>query len=260
MTSNENLKIALTIAGSDPSGGAGFQADLKTFKSMGVYGVCLPTVLTAQNTEGVYDVKELEAGFFLKQIDVLLQDILPNAVKTGMIYSTDFIKIIADSIVKHSLENLVIDPVTVSSTGVLLVEEGLPDALRQNLFPLSKVITPNIDEASSLTGIDIQGEKEAEAAAVELKKFGPDAVIITGGHMEGKAVDLLFDGNAMFSLENERLEGEFHGTGCVFSSVVTASLASGYNVKEAFIKANDFTYNAMVNAMSVGRGMKILNI
>ncbi len=122
MKSNKNSRIALSIAGSDPSGGAGFQADLKTFKSMGVYGVCLPTVLTAQNTEGVFDVKELDTDFFIKQIDVLLQDILPDAVKTGMIYSMDLIKILADRIVTHSLGNLVIDPVTVSSPGVPLVE------------------------------------------------------------------------------------------------------------------------------------------
>lgn len=260
MTNNKSSKIALTIAGSDPSGGAGFQADLRAFKSLGVYGVCVPTVLTAQNTGGVHDVQELTAGFFSKQIDVLLQDIRPDAVKTGMIYTLDFIRIIADKFRGESLSNLVIDPVAVSSTGVLLMEEGLLDAVRQHLFPLSKIITPNIYEASVLSGIDIKSEKEVKEAAVKLKGYGPDAVIITGGHLESKAVDLLFDGSEFLSLENDKLEGEFHGTGCVFSSVVTASLALGYDLKEAFVKANDFTFNAMKNAESVGKGMKVLNI
>lgn len=257
---NGNSKIALTIAGSDPSGGAGFQADLKTFHSFGVYGISVPSVLTAQNTEGVHDVRELTAAFFAKQIDVLLQDIRPDAVKTGMIYSLDFIEIVAEKIRDCCSGNFVIDPVTVSSTGVLLLEEGLLDRLREYLFPLSRVITPNVYEASVLTGIDIKDENDIRRAAEKLRGFGPDAVIITGGHSEEAAEDLLFDGDEYISLEHERLEGEFHGTGCVFSSAVTASLALGRNVKEAFIKANDFTYNAMKNALSVGNGMKVLNI
>ena len=253
-------KIALTIAGSDPAGGAGLQADLRTFQRMGVYGLSIPSVLTAQNTEGVSNILELPNDFFSDQTGSLLKDIRPDALKTGMLYSPDIVEIIAGKIREGSLENLVVDPILASSTGVELVKEGLPEAVKKYLFPLSKVITPNINEASVLTGIAIQGETEMKDAAVKLRDYGAETVIVTGGHLQGKAVDLLFDGEEFLTLENERLEGEFHGTGCAFSATVTACLALGYSVKEAFVKANDFTRNAMKTAFSAGRGMKILNI
>jgi len=253
-------KIALTIAGSDPSGGAGLQADLKTFKALGVYGISVPSVLTSQNSEGVQGIHELPYEFFSNQLDVLLQDIRPDALKTGMIYSADFIEVIAGKIKQYSLDNLVIDPVTVSSTGVLLIEEGVMDVLKQHLFPLAKVITPNTYEASVLTGIDIKNEKDIKEAAVKLREFGPETVIITGGHLHGKAEDLLYDGYDFLTLENERLEGEYHGTGCVFSSAVTACLATGSDVKGSFIKAKQFVWDAMKTGIAVGRGMKVLNV
>lgn len=253
-------KIALTIAGSDPSGGAGLQVDLKTFKSLGVYGISAPSVLTAQNSEGVHSIHEVPLKFFKNQMNILLQDIKPDALKTGMIYSTEFIQVIADMIKDYSLSNLVIDPVTVSSSGVMLVKEGVMDILKQLLFPLAKVITPNTYEASVLTGIDISDEQDIKNAAVKLREFGPESVIITGGHLHGNAEDLLFDGNDFLTLENNRLEGEFHGTGCVFSSVITACLAKGYDVKESFIKAKEVVWDAMKSAVSVGKGMKILNV
>jgi hydroxymethylpyrimidine/phosphomethylpyrimidine kinase len=253
-------KIALTIAGSDPSGGAGLQADLKTFKSLGVYGTSVPSVLTSQNTEGVYSIHELPPDFFLKQIDILLSDITPDALKTGMLYNDDFIQVIAGKIKEYSLGNLVIDPVTVSSTGVMLIEEGVLDALKHYLFPLAKVITPNTYEASVLTGTDIRDDKDIREVAVKLKEFGPEAVVITGGHLHGNAEDLFFDGKDFFPLEKDRLEGEYHGTGCVFSAAITACLALGYDPKEAFIKAKEVVWDAMKSALSVGKGMKALNI
>jgi hydroxymethylpyrimidine/phosphomethylpyrimidine kinase len=256
---NSSLRIALTIAGSDPTGGAGLQADLRTFKSLGVYGLSVPSVLTAQNTEGVYGIQEIPSGFFAEQLDILLKDIRPDALKTGMLYSSDIVKIVSDKIEAYSLQNLVIDPVTVSSTGVLLVEERTLDIVKNVLFPLAKVITPNIYEASVLSGTDIQSEKDMKEAMLKLRGYGPQAVIITGGHMEDKAVDMLFDGEEFLSLENDKLEAEVHGTGCVFSSVVTACLALGYDVKEAFIKAKEFVWNAMRSAVSPGKGMRILN-
>ncbi len=253
-------KIALTVAGSDPSGGAGLQVDLKTFKSLGVYGLSVPSVLTAQNSEGVHSIHELPQDFFRSQMDVLLQDIKPDALKTGMIYSMEFIKVIAEKIKEYSLNNLVIDPVTVSSTGVMLIEDGFIDELKLHLFPLAKVITPNTNEASVLTGIEISNAQHIKDAAVKLRGFGPDAVIITGGHLKGNAEDLLFDGDDFMTLENDRLEGEFHGTGCVFSSAITACLAKGYDVKESFIKAKEVVWNAMKSGISVGNGMKVLNV
>ena len=253
-------KIALTIAGSDPAGGAGLQADLRTFQRMGVYGLSIPSVLTAQNTEGVSNILDLPVDFFSDQTGTLLKDIRPDALKTGMLYSPDIVEIIAGKIKEFSLENLVIDPVLASSTGAALTKEGLPEAVKKYLFPLSKVITPNINEASVLTGIAIQGETEMKDAAVKLRDYGAETVIVTGGHLQGKAMDLLFDGEEFLTLENQRLEGKFHGTGCVFSAALTACLALGYSVKEAFVKANDFTRNAIKTAFFAGSGMKILNI
>ena len=256
----ERQKIALTIAGSDPTGGAGFQADLRTFNNMGVYGLSVPTVLTAQNTEGVYSIHEVPADFISKQLDVLLSDITPDAFKTGMLYSTEAVKAVALKVKEYSLKNLVIDPVTVSSTGVQLLEDKGLDAIKSGLFPFSKVITPNIYEASVLTGIDVRNEKTMKESAVILMEQGCEAVIITGGHLEKKAVDMLFNGEEFLALENERLEGEFHGTGCLFSSAITACLALGYGLNEAFIKAKEIVWNAMKTAVPAGNGMKLLSI
>ncbi len=227
---------------------------------MGVYGLSIPTVLTAQSTKGVHCVHELSIDLISEQLDVLLQDVLPDAVKTGMLYTTDTVSAVAGKVRQYSLHNFVIDPVTVSSTGVRLIEEKGLDIIKNDLFPLARVITPNIYEAGVFTGKEIEAEDDMKEAAVRLRGFGPDAVIITGGHLKDKAMDLLFDGKEFLSLENERLEGEFHGTGCVFSAAITACLALGYDVKEAFIKAKGFTYTAMTNAISIGKGMKVLNV
>jgi hydroxymethylpyrimidine/phosphomethylpyrimidine kinase len=254
------MLIALTIAGSDPTGGAGLQADLKTFKSMGVYGLSIPSALTVQNTSGVLNIYELPSDLFASQLNVLLRDIHPDALKTGMLYSTETIKIAAEKIKQYSLENLVVDPVTVSSTGVSLIKEGALGAMKHYLFPLARVITPNIYEASLFTGINIQDKEDMKKAAARLREFGPETVMITGGHLQGRALDLLFDGEDFLLLENKKLEGDYHGTGCVFSSAVTASLALGADVKEAAVKAKEVVWKAMKSAVSIGKGMKILNI
>lgn len=254
------MRIALTIAGSDPTGGAGLQIDLKTFTSMGVYGLSIPSILTAQNTNGVFDIYELPTNFFAKQIETLLNDILPDAIKTGMIYSSEIIEVVVDKVRGYSLRNLVVDPVTVSSSGTPLIKDGVLEVMKTLLFPVARVITPNIYEASVLTGIDIHNEEDMKEAAIRILDYGSDSVIITGGHLEDRAIDLLFDGEEFMTLEKEILEGEYHGTGCVFSAVITASLALGYDVKEAFVKAKEFVYNAMRSANSPGKGMRILNV
>jgi hydroxymethylpyrimidine/phosphomethylpyrimidine kinase len=254
------MKTALTIAGSDPSGGAGLQADLAMFKALGVNGVSIVSVITAQNTEGVFDIHELPFGALSSQMTSLLKDIRPDSLKTGMLYTTDNVKIVSENIRAYSLENLVIDPVTVSSTGVPLADEGMIEALKKYLFPLSRVITPNINEAASLSGVSIHSDKDVKEAAVRLRDLGPESVIITGGHLKGNAMDLLFDGEEFVSLENERINGAFHGTGCAFSAAVTACLALGYSVKESFIEAKDIVYKAMKSAESPGKGLKILDI
>ena len=254
------MKIALTIGGSDPTGGAGIQADLKTFKSFGVYGLSIPTALTAQNTNGVTGIYDLPSGFFSNQLDTLLKDIKPDALKTGMLSSSEIIKIIAEKIKQYSLKNLVVDPVTVSSTGVPLVNDKALEFMKDYLFPLAKVITPNIYEASLFTGINIQDEDDMKKAAIKLKGFGPETVIITGGHLERQTIDLLLYEGEFLSLQREKIEGQYHGTGCVFSSAITACLAFGYDVRETSVKANEFVWKAIKSAFSIGKGMKILNI
>jgi hydroxymethylpyrimidine/phosphomethylpyrimidine kinase len=254
------MRTALTIAGSDPTGGAGLQVDLKTFRSMGVYGLSIPTVMTAQNTLGVYEVHELPVDFFIRQLDMLLEDITPDALKTGMIYSSEIIEVVVDRVREYSLRNLVVDPVTVSSTGRPLIKDGVLEVMRKFLFPVAEVITPNIYEASLLTGVDIHNEEDMKESAKRLMEFGPSSVIVTGGHLHHTAVDLFFDGREFILLEKEVVDGGYHGTGCVFSAVITASLARGYRVKEAFVKAKEFVHNAIRSARAIGRGMKILDV
>jgi hydroxymethylpyrimidine/phosphomethylpyrimidine kinase len=261
------MKIALTIGGSDPTGGAGVQSDLKTFKSFGVYGLSILTSLTAQNTEGIVDIYDLPPGFFRVQLDTILRNVSPNASKTGMLYSAEIIKIVAEKIRQYSLKNLVIDPVIVSSTGVPLVKNNALELMKDYLFPLAKVVTPNIYEASLFTGVNIQDEEDMKKAATTLREFGPETVIITGGHFKDRATDLLLVGNDSYrdgaeflSFQRQKFEGEYHGTGCVFSSAVTACLALDYDVKEATAKANDFVWKAIRSAFSIGKGMKVLDV
>jgi hydroxymethylpyrimidine/phosphomethylpyrimidine kinase len=253
------MKTALTIGGSDPTGGAGIQADLKTFHSLGVYGLSIPTAMTAQNTGGITGIFNVTTDFFAQQLDTLISDIQPDAVKTGMLSSEDLIIMTAEKIRDYSLGNLVLDPVTVSSTGVSLVQGDAADTIKKHLFPLAKVITPNIYEALLFTGVSIHDEESMKNAATILRKSGPEAIVITGGHLQNRATDLLFDGMDFLFFQREKIEGDFHGTGCVFSSAITAGLALGYDVREATVNANDFVWKAIKSALSIGKGMKILN-
>jgi hydroxymethylpyrimidine/phosphomethylpyrimidine kinase len=253
------MKSALTIAGSDPTGGAGLQADLKVFRSFGLYGLSVLSVLTAQNTEGVDSILPVDPDFFLKQIRSLLSDITPDAVKVGMIYSRAAVESLGRFFESVPPKNLVIDPVFISSSGVRLVEHGTLASLRQRLFPLSMIVTPNIREASELTGIrinDIQGMKDAARA---VKDMGPDIVIITGGHLQDKALDLYYDGSFQ-TMETKKQQGQFHGTGCAFSASLCALLALGQSPTESFRKAKDFVHSAIVKAGHPGRGMGLLNL
>ncbi|HXX53901.1 MAG TPA: bifunctional hydroxymethylpyrimidine kinase/phosphomethylpyrimidine kinase [Thermodesulfovibrionales bacterium] len=254
------MKSVLTIAGSDPTGGAGLQADLKVFRAFGVHGLSVPVALTAQNTSGVGRILAVERDFFLAQIDLLLDDITPDAVKTGMLYSKKIVEVVGDRIRKNSLNNLVIDPVTVSSSGTSLVEEDTLDLIRDVLFPLSKVITPNIYEASVLTGVHIEDEKDMEKAAIRLKETGSGVVIITGGHLERLTMDLYFDGNIFHKLEGSKINGEHHGTGCVFSAAIAACLSLGHTPLDAAKKAKEFVTEAIKKSYHMGKGMGLLNV
>ncbi len=253
------MKIALTIAGSDPTGGAGLQADLKVFRSFEVHGLSVVSAITAQNTEGVDFVFPVEKDFFEKQLHTLLSDIRPDAIKIGMLYSSWAVELIAEILKEYSLSNLVIDPVTVSSSGKSLVANGTLDALREKLFAHSKLITPNIYEASVLTGIAIEDKKNMEEAAKILKDMGPEVVVITGGHLEEIALDLYYDGE-FHDVEGEKMKGEYHGTGCAFSAAITASLALGHTPLESVRRAKEFINKAIKKAYHPGKGMGLLYI
>lgn len=253
------MKTALTIAGSDPTGGAGLQADLKVFRAFEVHGLSVVSAITAQNTRGVDFVLPVERDFFEKQLHTLLSDIRPDAIKIGMLYSSWAVDLVAEIMKKYSLSNLVIDPVTVSSSGRSLVADGTLDVLREKLFPLSRVITPNIYEASVLTGIMVEDKKSMEEAAKLLKAMGPEVVVITGGHLEEIALDLYYNG-VFHDVEAEKIRGEYHGTGCAFSAAITASLALGHIPLESVRRAKEFINKAIKKAYHPGKGMGLLYI
>jgi len=253
------MKTALTIAGSDPTGGAGLQADLKVFSAFGVHGLTVLSALTAQNSEGVDTLFPVDRDCIERQIHVLLSDIRPHAIKLGMLYKTTTVELVAEVFNKYSLNNLVIDPVTVSSSGMNLVEDDMLDVLIDELFPLSKVITPNIHEASVLAGKEIKDKKDMEDAVKVLKEMGPEVIVITGGHLGETASDLYYDGEVHI-LEGAKMKGEYHGTGCVFSAVITALLALDHSPLEAVSRAKDFVKNAMEKAYRPGRGMAFLHV
>jgi hydroxymethylpyrimidine/phosphomethylpyrimidine kinase len=266
------MKTALTIAGADPTGGAGLQADIRVFNHFGVYGLSAVSALTAQNTYEVNAISKVDGKFLEEQLNTLISDIRPDAVKTGMLFSIEAVKAAAKIIKGYDLDNLVIDPVTISSTGRSLIENNGLNALKEELFPLSRVITPNIYEASVLSGIKIIDEKDMERAAVELKKLGPEIIIITGGHFEEvrsqksevrsdrETLDLIYDGKGFHYILGKRIKGEYHGTGCAFSAAITASLAKGISVLEAVRKAKEFIDIAIKNAHNIGKGMRLLRI
>ncbi len=268
------MKVALTIAGSDPTGGAGLQADIRVFNHLGVYGLSAISALTAQNSYEVSGILKVDDLFLEKQLNTLINDIRPDAIKTGMLFSIDAVRVVAKIIKGYELENLVIDPVTISSTGMSLMENGVLDALKEELFPLAKVITPNIYEATAISGINIMDEKDMERAAAELKNFGPETVIITGGHFEEvrsqgsgvrsksteETLDLVYDGEKFHRIRGKKIKGEYHGTGCAFSAAITACLAKGISVISATKKAKEFVDIAIKNAYSIGKGMRLLNV
>jgi hydroxymethylpyrimidine kinase/phosphomethylpyrimidine kinase len=254
------MKTALTIAGSDPTSGAGLQADIRVFNRLGVHGLSVVTALTAQNTAGVDSVLGIEAAFINAQLTSLLNDIRPDALKTGMIYSKEAVSAIVHVMRGFDLDNLVIDPVTVSSSGRKLMADDALDALRKELYPLARVITPNIYEASALSGIKVEDEKGMEAAALILHASGPEAVIITGGHLENETLDLVYADGKFHRLRSKKITGEFHGTGCAFSAALAACLAKGSSVQHAAEWAKDFVLEAIIKAHSIGKGMKILYV
>jgi len=230
-------KKVLSIAGSDPSSGAGIQVDLKVFQVLGAYGMAVPAALTVQNSRGVSAVEPVSSSMLSKQIEALLSDITPDAIKTGMLLTKQNVLAVAAAMRKYKVRNLVIDPVLRSSSGKALLQPAAIPSLKKDLFPLARIITPNIPEAEALTGIAIQSEQDMDLAAGILLDMGPDFVLIKGGHLEGAAVDTLYDGKTVLSFSTNRRKGDFHGTGCVLSAAITVFISQGLTVEKAVEKA-----------------------
>lgn len=253
--------LALTIAGSDSGGGAGIQADLKTFFALGVHGMSALTALTAQNTLGVSGVHEVPPSFVEAQIEAVVSDIGVDAAKTGMLASAPIVHAVADSVRAYSIGNLVVDPVFVSKHGDQLLQESAIDALRNELIPLATILTPNIPEAEGLLGYEIDPEMPDEAAAKELVSFGSRWVLLKGGHLTSdEATDLLTDGNEVIRISQPRIDSKnTHGTGCVLSAALTAYLAKGMAVPEAAIEAKKFVTRAIERSLDIGEGIGPVN-
>jgi hydroxymethylpyrimidine/phosphomethylpyrimidine kinase len=247
--------IALTIAGSDPSGGAGLQADLKTFSTLGVYGMAVPAALTAQSTTGVVEVRGIPPAFMKAQLDALLADISPDAAKTGMLLDAKTISLVAGAVKGYTVPNLVVDPVMVSTSGKRLLRKNALKMLIAELLPLAGLVMPNIPEAEVLAGMKVEDVKDMEEAARVIRRMGPGAVLVKGGHLSDGPVDVLYDGKKMRHYEAKRVTGKkLHGTGCVFSAAVTAGLAKGMALAEAVANAKEFVTCAIEAAGPVGKG------
>ncbi len=247
---------ALTIAGSDSGGGAGIQADLKTFQELEVFGMSAITAVTAQNTLGVHGVYPLSIEAVVQQIKAIADDLPPNAVKTGMLFSSELIEAVAHEIKQANWTNLVVDPVMVAKGGAPLLQEQAVESLKKNLIPLSHVITPNIPEAEVIVGFEIDSLEKRKEAAKKIHQLGAKNVVIKGGHGEGtEIVDLLFDGEEFHLLTSSRTETKHtHGTGCTFAAAITAELAKGLPVKEAVITAKAFIQAAIEDTLGIGCG------
>jgi len=245
----------LTIAGSDSGGGAGVQADLKAITLLGGYGMSVLTALTAQNTVGVQGIYPVPAPFVEKQIDSVLSDIGTDAIKTGMLLSADIIKVVAKKIKQYEVEIVVVDPVMVSKSGAPLLRKDARKALIQELIPLATVITPNLYEASILTGIEIDSIDRMREATVQIWGMGARNVVVKGGHLPGKAIDSLYDGKNYAEIEGPRIKAKnTHGTGCTFASAIATLLARGESMPNAVRRAKDFISMAIKFGLNIGEG------
>jgi hydroxymethylpyrimidine/phosphomethylpyrimidine kinase len=250
------IPTALTIAGSDPSGGAGIQADLKVFSALRVYGMAVVTALTAQNTEGVREVYPLPEGALAGQLDAVLSDIPPVAVKIGMLSTLDNVEIVQQKLSEYECHRVILDPVITSSSGATLLDSDAQHILCTQLLPMCTLVTPNLNEAEAIFGKPVRTPSEMETAARGIYDLGGTNVLVTGGHLEGAmALDVFFDGDNMERLAGERIDdAESHGTGCVLSAAIAAHLARGQNLLHAVEKGKAFTANAIRNRLQLGRG------
>jgi hydroxymethylpyrimidine/phosphomethylpyrimidine kinase len=249
------VPVAMTIAGSDSGGGAGIQADLKTFAALGVHGTSAITAITAQNTLGVTDILEMPPALVREQIDVVVEDIGLQAAKTGMLSSATIIAAVAEAIRHHRIRNLVVDPVMVAKGGARLLRDDAVDALREELLPLAAVVTPNLLEAETLLGRSISTLDERRQAARDIVAMGARAAVVKGGHAQGDAIDVIFDGAELVELSAPRVDTRnTHGSGCVFSAAIAAGLARGLDTARAVREAKVFITRAILMSLEIGHG------
>lgn len=256
------MEIALTIAGSDSGGGAGIQADLKTFHQFGVFGTSVITAITAQNTLGVSDWSAVEVAMLRAQLNAVLADLPPKALKSGMLPNAEVIREVAAAITTHRLTNYVLDPVMVATSGDVLVEDDAIEAIRTELFPIAILATPNLDEASVLLGESVADEAQMIRSAEKLvSSFGAKAVLLKGGHLldSDEVVDVLFDGEVTVFRHERITTTSTHGTGCTLSAAIAAQLAQGIELREAVRVATDFVHRAIAEAPQIGSGHGPLN-
>ncbi len=255
-----NIPVALTIAGSDSGGGAGIQADLKTFAAFGVHGVVAITAVTAQNTMGVHAVSEIPAEIVRSQIDAVVTDFGVKFAKTGMLSSSSIVAAVTRAVYDHRLR-LVVDPVMLAKSGAPLLKQEALECLKGQLLPLADVVTPNIDEAEALSGMTIDDLNDAAAAGRAILKLGPKAAVIKGGHLRGEPVDLLLtEGGACRQYRGTRINsGSTHGTGCTFSAAMTALLSKGCSLEDAVLGAKEFVSNAILYGIRIGGGVGPVN-
>ncbi len=259
------MRNVLSIGGSDPTSGAGIQADIKVFHSIGVYGLSVITAVTSQNTTGVRDVTPIPPGVVRSQLYTLTEDIPLHAVKTGMLCSSEIVEVVSAFVREQGIRDLVVDPVHISTSGQMLTDSVAMEKIVSNLLPLSRVVTPNVNEASYLSGVSITDHDSLYRAARRIRSLGADVVIITGGHfykegMEGLSVDYYYDGEELQEISSRRYDGEFHGTGCVYSAALTAYLSLSGSVLESARRARLFMDKAFQSALSPGRGMAVLGV
>ena len=250
------VKNVLTIAGSDSSGGAGIQADLKTFAAHGVFGMSVITAVTAQNTQGVFAVQDITPEVIAKQMDAIFDDIAVAAVKIGMVSQIETINTIAVKLKEYGAINIVVDPVMVSKSGYHLLNPAAEAILVQKLLPQAMIVTPNIPEAEVITGLTIATQADMEAAARVIFAMGPQNVLLKGGHLEGDSTDILFDGEKFVYFKSRRIATKnTHGTGCTLSSAIAANLSQGLTVANAVASAKEYITIAIEHSLTIGKGV-----
>lgn len=263
MNQSNDRPIVLTIAGSDSGGGAGIQADIKAIAAMGGWAATAITCLTAQNLDGVRSVQPTEPAILADQIDAVYDGFDVRAVKTGMLYSRELIRVVVDRLLRHGDVFLVVDPVMVATSGAELLRDDAVATLRDELLPMATVITPNLREAALLAGREEVCDRDAmKTAAADLRALGSDAVLVTGGHLEGDAVDILFDGEQYREFRARRVQASSaaHGTGCTLASAIAAALAGGVDLPDAVHNAKSLVTGALRDPANLGNGLEALDV